>query len=118
MSHRTKVLLAAALGLAALAYVVFRVSASREWQQFSWQDFWQSLLGVRLPYLLLAAALIFSSYLFRSFRWREFLRPMKTASLRNLFVSTLVGFSAVALLARPGEVVRPWLIARKEGLAV
>ena len=118
MSHRTKVLLAAALGLAALAYVVFRVSASREWQQFSWEDFWQSLLGVRLPYLLLAAALIFSSYLFRSFRWREFLRPMKRASLWNLFVSTLVGFSAVALLARPGEVVRPWLIARKEGLAV
>jgi len=118
MSTRTKVLLAAALVLAGVTYLVLRVSASRAWQEFEWEDFWRSLLGLRLPYLLLAAALIFSSYLFRSFRWREFLRPMKPAGLRNLLGATLVGFSAVALLGRPGEVVRPWLIARKEGLAV
>ncbi|OFV95169.1 MAG: hypothetical protein A3H28_06550 [Acidobacteria bacterium RIFCSPLOWO2_02_FULL_61_28] len=118
MTHRAKVLLAAALGLGGVAYLVFRVGASREWQQFHWAEFWESFLRLRLSYLLVAAALIFSSYLFRSLRWREFLRPMKPAGLRNLLVGTLVGFTAVALLGRPGEVVRPWLIARKEGLAV
>jgi uncharacterized protein (TIRG00374 family) len=38
--------------------------------------------------------------------------------MENLIVGTLVGFSAVALLGRPGELVRPWLIARKEGLTI
>lgn len=118
MSTRAKVLLTVALGLAGIAYGVFRISASREWQQFSWQDFGESFRNLRFSYLLLAALLIFSSYLFRSIRWREFLRSMKTADLGNLFVATLVGFSTVALLGRPGEVVRPWLVARKEGLAV
>jgi len=64
------------------------------------------------------ASMIFASYLFRCFRWREFLRPMKPARMMSLVVGTLVGFSAVALLGRPGEVVRPWLIARKESLTV
>ena len=116
MSSRVKVLGTAALVLAGMAYIVVRVSASREWEHFSAEEFWQSFLQLRLSYLLLAAALIFSSYLFRSLRWRELLRPMKTANLLNLLTATLVGFSAVALLGRPGEVVRPWLIARKEDL--
>jgi hypothetical protein len=118
MSTRNKALLAATLVLAGVGYLVLRLSASREWQEFEWADFWRSLAGLRLRYLLLAAALIFSSYLFRSLRWHEFLRPMKTASLGNLLHATLIGFSAVALLGRPGEVVRPWLIARKESLTV
>ena len=43
---------------------------------------------------------------------------MKRARLRNIFTSTLIGFSAVALAGRPGEVVRPLLIARKEQLGI
>ena len=118
MSHRAKVLLTVVLTLVGIAYGVHRVAGSREWQQFRSEDFWASFLGLRLSYVLLAAALIFASYLLRCLRWREFLRPMTDASLLHLLVATLVGFSAVALLGRPGEVVRPWLIARKEGLAV
>jgi uncharacterized protein (TIRG00374 family) len=117
-SSRTKIAVAAAIALAFVVYAVLRLSASAEWQQFRWADFWQSFRGLRGRYLLLGAAMIFSSYLLRSFRWREFVRPMKPASIGNVFVGTLVGFSAVALLGRPGEVVRPWLIARKEGLSV
>ena len=118
MSSRTKILLAAALGLAVVVYAALRIGASEDWQQFRWKDFVQSFRNLRLSYLLLAAAMIFASYLLRSLRWREFLRPMKVAQMANLIVGTLVGFSAVALLGRPGEVLRPWLIARKEGLTV
>lgn len=118
MSTREKILLATGLGLVAVTMVALRIGSSEEWQQFRWDDFWQSFRGLRLGYFLGSAALIFSSYLFRSLRWREFLRPMKPAGLQNLLVATLVGFSSVALLGRPGEVVRPWLIARKEGLTV
>lgn len=118
MSSRTKILLAAVLGLAVVIYAALRIGASEDWQQFRMEDVWRSFRGLRLSYLLLAAAMIFASYLFRCFRWREFLRPMKIAGMANLIVGTLVGFSAVAVLGRPGEVLRPWLIARKEGLTV
>lgn len=106
------------MGLTVAVYAAMRIGASEDWQRFRVEDVWRSFRGLRLSYLLLAAVMIFASYLFRCFRWREFLRPMKIAGMANLIVGTLVGFSAVALLGRPGEVLRPWLIARKEGLTV
>ncbi len=118
MSSRTKILLTVVLGLAVVLYASLRIGASEDWQQFRWNDVWQSFRNLRSSYLLLAAALIFASYLLRSLRWREFLRPAKTAKMGNLLVGTLVGFCAVALLGRPGELVRPWLIARKEKLTL
>jgi uncharacterized membrane protein YbhN (UPF0104 family) len=39
---------------------------------------------------------------------------VKEASLWNLFEATVVGFSGVALFGRPGEILRPWMIAQKE----
>lgn len=117
MSYRAKVLGALVAGLGIL-YVVRRIAASRLWGGFQTAEFWQSFLQVSPPYLLLAVALIFASYFFRSLRWREFLRPLRAGRLLPIYIATLVGFSAVALFARPGEVVRPWLIARKEGLPV
>lgn len=122
MWHRVKVPVAVFVLLAGLAYVVVRIARSREWLEFSSDRFWRSLVQVRFSYVLLGASLIFCSYFFRSLRWREFLAPMKAGnlagSLGNIFASTLIGFSAVALLGRPGELVRPLLIARKENVAL
>jgi uncharacterized protein (TIRG00374 family) len=60
------------------------------------------------PYLLgLAVLMISVAYLFRAARWGALLAPLTTASLRNLFVATTVGFGAVFLFGRAGEVVRP-----------
>ena len=117
MASRTKLLVALAAGLGVL-YVGYRIATSPLWERFDPAEFWRSFLLVRPFYLLLAVALIFASYFFRSLRWREFLRPLRAGHLIPIFVATVVGFSAVALFARPGEVVRPWLIARKEGLPV
>jgi glycosyltransferase 2 family protein len=57
--------------------------------------------------LSLAAVLICLAYLFRAYRWGAFLAPLVPARLSDLFVATTVGFSAVFLLGRAGEVVRP-----------
>jgi glycosyltransferase 2 family protein len=38
--------------------------------------------------------------------------------MRNLLFATLVGFSAISLLGRPGEFVRPYFIAVKEEVSV
>ena len=38
--------------------------------------------------------------------------------MRNLLSATMIGFTAITLFGRPGEFVRPYLIARKEQVPV
>ena len=118
MTYRVKVLSTMFLLLVLGVYIAYRLAANPEWQQFHTGRFWQTLAQVRVSYVLLAAIMIFASYFFRSLRWRTFLLPMKKGRLDNIFASTLIGFSAVALMGRPGEFVRPYLIARKEKLGL
>ena len=60
---------------------------------------------------------IFGTYYGRALRWSVFLRPLKAnPSVKNLLAATVTGFTAVTLFGRPGEFVRPYLIARKEGV--
>ena len=62
---------------------------------------------------------IFGTYWGRALRWAVFLKPLKPhPSMRNLFSATVVGFTAITLFGRPGEFVRPYLIARKEQVPV
>jgi glycosyltransferase 2 family protein len=59
------------------------------------------------------------TYWGRALRWSVFLRPLKPhPSIRNLLSATVVGFTAITLFGRPGEFVRPYLIARKEQVPV
>jgi uncharacterized protein (TIRG00374 family) len=62
---------------------------------------------------------IFGTYWGRALRWAVFLKPLKPhPSMRNLLSATVVGFTALTLFGRPGEFVRPYLIARKEQVPV
>ncbi len=66
------------------------------------------------PWYLTAATLIISlGYLLRAVRWKVLLAPITPSSLRELFATTTVGFSAIFLIGRMGEIVRPmWLPMR------
>ena len=67
------------------------------------------------PYLLALAVLVISlAYLFRAARWGALLAPLCPAGLRNLFIATTVGFGAVFLLGRTGEVVRPVVLPMRD----
>ena len=58
--------------------------------------------------VVLAVALICLTCLIRAFRWKTLLRPLAPeASLREIFAATFVGFGAIFLLGRMGEIVRP-----------
>ena len=51
----------------------------------------------------------------RALRWKIFLRPVRPqASTWKLISPTIVGFTGLALLGRPGELIRPYLIARRK----
>ena len=67
------------------------------------------------PYLLAAAVLVISSvYFFRAFRWGALLKPLSAARFPDLFAATTIGFSAVFLLGRAGEVVRPVALSMRD----
>lgn len=103
-----------ALVLAALVYVQFRT-----WRDFDWATFWSQTDQVRVLHIFHAIGLIYIGYLLRAVRWKIFLRPVRPkASTTGLVAPTLIGFTGLALLGRPGEIIRPYLIARKEKLPV
>ena len=67
------------------------------------------------PYLLALAVVIISiSYLFRACRWGALLKPLVPSRLSDLFAATTVGFGAVFLVGRAGEVVRPVVLPMRD----
>ncbi len=100
--------------LALLVYLQFRT-----WRNFDWATFLSQTGQVREHKLNILAgiALIYLAYGMRAVRWKIFLRPVKTTSSVGLLAPTIVGFTGLALLGRPGEFIRPYLIGRKENLS-
>jgi uncharacterized protein (TIRG00374 family) len=52
----------------------------------------------------------------RAVRWRIFLKPVRKTTTARLLAPQFVGFAALALLGRAGEMIRPYIIAKKERL--
>jgi uncharacterized protein (TIRG00374 family) len=98
--------------LAALVYLQFR-----EWRTFDWAKFMENTRQVTWRHVFHGVVLVYISYFLRALRWKIFLRPVrKDASTLALVSPTLVGFTALAVLGRPGELIRPYLIARRVNL--
>lgn len=104
------IILVAALLLALLAYRLKGAS-------FQWNLFLTTFSSIDWRWLTGSIVLILSTYFGRALRWEVMLRPFgRTVSLRGLTYDTTIGFTAVVLLGRPGELVRPYLISVRTGL--
>ncbi len=67
--------------------------------------------------LVLALGTTLTTYVTRSLRWQYLLRGIGPTHFVTAFRTTVIGFAASFLLpARAGELVRPYLLARQEGL--
>ncbi|MGB9234130.1 MAG: lysylphosphatidylglycerol synthase transmembrane domain-containing protein [Terriglobales bacterium] len=98
--------------LAALIYLQFRT-----WRHFDWARLVQFHLS--WWHIFHAVLYIYFAYFLRAVRWKIFLRPVrKEATIMGLVPPTVIGFTGLALLGRPGELIRPYLIARRENLSV
>ncbi|HEV2882583.1 MAG TPA: lysylphosphatidylglycerol synthase transmembrane domain-containing protein [Pyrinomonadaceae bacterium] len=64
--------------------------------------------------IALAILIVWTTYFVRALRWRALLAPLTESSLRELFAATTVGFSAVFLIGRTGEVVRPTFLPLRD----
>lgn len=71
------------------------------------------------PLPLLAAVVTTAlTYVIRAIRWQAMLEPIGPTRFSTAFRTTVIGFTANFLLpARAGEVLRPYLLARREGLS-
>jgi len=89
----------------------------QHWRSFDWARF-RSASRVSAVHIVAAVALIHVTYFLRAWRWKVFLEPMCKTKTSRLAAPTFIGFTGLALLGRPGEFIRPYLIARRENLSV
>src|SRR5881628_1349724 len=92
------------LALIAIAAIV--AYEYRGWK-FDWQLFFSSFRAVRWGWLAASIAITFATYVFRAIRWQVMLHRLKGLHLHGLMTATLVGFSAIYIVGRIGELVRP-----------
>ncbi|HUQ50461.1 MAG TPA: lysylphosphatidylglycerol synthase transmembrane domain-containing protein [Terriglobales bacterium] len=103
--------LAVVVLLVVLAYLQFR-----SWRHFDWQTFLRLTAEADKLKLLAGVAFIYAGYIFRAWRWKMFLRPVKDVPLMRLLPPMIIGFTGLAVLGRPGDLIRPYLVARREDL--
>lgn len=73
--------------------------------------------SARADLLVLAVVLTLVVYGVRTLRWQYLLEPLGPTRFWVAFRATCLGFAASAVLpARAGEILRPYLLARREGL--
>jgi len=101
------------------ALVVWLLGARSPLRGFDWNLAAAAIQRLSWPWLLLSLVMAAASYYGRALRWAVFLKPLKPRpSIRNLLSATVIGFAAITLFGRPGELVRPYLIAVKERVPV
>ena len=79
---------------------------------------WAETRRARPDLLGMAVLITAVTYILRTWRWQYLLAPIGPARFGPAFRATVIGFAASFLLpARAGEVIRPYLLARKERLS-
>jgi hypothetical protein len=108
------------LGLLVLGGALYySIRSNPDWREFDPEAFLQTLRGLDWRWLAVSMGAIYSTYFLRALRWRLLIRPLKPdPSLWGLVSATVIGFGAVGIMGRAGELVRPYLIARQEKLPV
>ena len=84
---------------------------------FDWGVFWGTFTGLDAGWLAASAGLALLSYVGRALRWAVFLAPLRPRpNLWKLLKANVIGFTLVVILGRAAELIRPYLIARNEGV--
>jgi glycosyltransferase 2 family protein len=108
MRPRARTVVIFLLTLALLVYFLRDADPAAMWAETRRAD----------PWLLFAALGVTAlTYLLRAWRWQSLLAPIGPTRFGVALKTTIIGFAASGILpARAGEVIRPYLLARSEGL--
>jgi uncharacterized protein (TIRG00374 family) len=105
-SVRTVVLIALSVGL--LWLFLRGAHLDQVWGEIKEADPW---------WMTLSVVTTVGNMAIRAMRWQYLLAPIGHARFRPAFRTTMIGFAASTVLpARAGEIIRPYLLARQEGL--
>src|SRR5713226_2182681 len=98
----------AAIGVALLAFVLWRID---------YQRFGDVLAHARVGYLALVPATIALEQLVRAWKWRQVLHPLRSVGTLRLFGAIMAGYLGNLLIPiGVSPLLRSWLVARLERL--
>jgi uncharacterized protein (TIRG00374 family) len=116
MQSSSRKVLVVLTGLLVLGFVLYRSSGMIHLGDFSGTKLLQAVRHANPFLLILSIVAIYACYALRALRWKVFQRNLGPSRFGPIYAMTLAGFSAVFLLGRAGEPVRPLLLSRKEKL--
>ena len=96
--------------------VVLVFLQAHAYRKFDWSAFAKELAQVNWWMILAAVGVVHLADALRAVRWAIFLKPVKRISPVKLLAAQYIGFAGLALLGRPGEFIRPYIIARRARL--
>jgi glycosyltransferase 2 family protein len=118
MQTSSRKLLVVLIGLLVLGFVLYRSSGMIHLGDFSGTKLVHAVRHANPFLLILSIVAIYACYGLRAVRWKVFQRNLGPSRFGPIYAMTLAGFSAVFLLGRAGEPVRPLLLSRKERLPI
>lgn len=118
MQTSSRKLLIILAGLVLAGFVVYQSTGFVHKANFSGQKLLHAVAGANLYLLLLPVFVIYGCYAIRALRWQLFQGNLGSSRFWVIYKMTLAGFAAMFILGRPGEPVRPLLLARKEKLPI
>ena len=81
-------------------------------------EVWHHVQRADLTMLFVGFVFVVLTYVARTFRWQALLLPLGRVRFSTTMRATIIGFAALGLLpARAGDLLRPYIVAHKEGLS-
>ena len=103
------------VGLIVLAAMVAIGVYAQHRYAFNWGRVFAQLASADWRKIAVAIACIYVAYAFRAVRWSLLMRHNKKVPLFSLLGTQVIGFTAVALIGRFADPVRPYLVAKRTG---
>lgn len=106
------------VGILALATLVALVLWARTHVHFNFHVFAAQVALADWRMIVFAGLCIYGNFVFRAVRWSQLVRHMQKVPALSLVGSQVIGFTAVALIGRVADPVRPYLVSKKTGLSL
>ena len=103
-------------GLVVLVALIALVIWARHRIHFDFAEFRSQLAMADWTKIAIGLACIYLGYVIRAARWALLLRHNKRVQPLSLVGTQVMGFTAVALIGRVADLVRPYLVAKKTNL--
>lgn len=106
------------VGIVALVALAALVLWARTHVHFDFHVFATQVALADWRMIVFAGLCIYGNFVFRAVRWSQLVRHTQEVPPLSLLGSQVIGFTAVALIGRVADPVRPYLVAKKTGLSL